>query len=50
MSMLDLVEEIEVSIERPGLELEKRGFWSSGEELRWSNMAPDCGDNPINSL
>lgn len=48
--MLDFVEEIEVSLERPGLKLEKRGFCSSGEELRWSNTAPDCGDNPINSL
>lgn len=54
ISKLDLVEETEVSTERPGLEspglkLEKRDLWSFGGELRWSIMAPDRGDNPVNS-
>lgn len=55
MSMLDFVEEIEVSAEKlgldcPGLQIEKRDFCKFWGELMWSNIAPDCGDNPVNSL
>lgn len=55
MSMLDFVEEMEVSAERPGLEspgpqIGKRDFCRCERELMLSNTAPDCGDNPVNSL
>lgn len=55
MSVLDFVEGTEVSAESPGLgspgiQIEKRVVGRFEEEFIWSKTAPDCGDNPVNSV